>query len=300
MKTNQLFWGILFLTLGSLILLNNITTFEMDWYFILNLWPLILVIFGIYFFIKGSSYKWILVIIISLVLGFVIFAAYKSITGFFYYHDYDDDLEVELYEVPFSKSVQKAFLNIDAAAGKILLKDTTSQLVSISKKGSFGDYIFQNEVDSLEANVSLEMEGEQHFRFGRGFMRNMIRMELNNRPAWNLEFNAGAASINLDLTPFNIERALFKTGATSINVKLGDKADYTRLGVETGVSKVRIRVPKTSGCEINSHTDFVNKDFDGFTKIDNETYRTPGFEDSSKKIMIDLQADVSSVKIVRY
>jgi len=299
MKTHQLFWGILFLTLGSLILLNNVTSFELDWYFIWNLWPLVLVILGIYFFIKGSSYKWILVIVISFVLGFMIFAAYKSVIGFFYHSGYDSEYEAELYEVPYSDSLKKAFISIDAAAGKITLIDTTDQLVSISQKGSFGDYIFQNDVNDEEANISLEME-DQHFRFSRGFARNQINMELNTKPAWNMEFNAGAAAISLDLTPYLIDRVLFKTGATSINVKVGDKSDYTRLGVETGVSKVRIKIPKTSGCEINSHTDFVSKDYNGFAKIDNETYRTPGFEEAAKKVMIDLQADVSSIIVDRY
>lgn len=299
MKTSQLFWGILFLTLGSLILVNNIADLNFDWYFIWNLWPLILVVLGIYFFVKGSSYRWIVVVVISLVLGLMIFAAYKSITGFFYYSD-DESMEVELYEVPYSEGVKKAFLNVDAAAGRIQLKDTTQHLVSISKKGNFGEYIFSNDLEDDQANVSLEMEEEQHFRFGKGFMKTLVNMELNIRPAWNMEFNAGAASINLDLTPYIVERAAFKTGATSIDVKVGDKSDYTRLEVESGVSKIRIKVPKTSGCEIDSQTEFARKQFDGFTKIDNETYRTPGYEDAVKKVMISLNADISNIIVDRY
>lgn len=299
MRTHQLFWGILFLTLGTLILLNNVTNFNMDWYYVWNFWPLILVILGLYFFVKGSTYRWIAVVVISFMIGFMLFAAYKSITGFFYYTDYDDDYEAELYEVPFSDSLKKAYLNVDAAAGKIMLTDTTGQLVSINKKGTLGEYIFMNNIDEGEANISLEMQ-DRHFRFRKGFMKNLIDMELNTKPAWDIQFHAGAASLNLDLTPYIVENISFETGAASIDVKVGDRSDYTRVGVESGVSKIRINIPKTSGCEINSRTDFVNKEFNGFRKIDNETYRTPDYNNASKKIMIDLQADVSSVTVNRY
>jgi hypothetical protein len=44
----------------------------------------------------------------------------------------------------------------------------------------------------------------------------------------------------------------------------------------------------------------ASKDFKGFTKVANQKYQTPNFAKSTNKIMINLQAGVARVDVIRY
>ncbi|RJP64138.1 MAG: hypothetical protein C4539_14795 [Ignavibacteriales bacterium] len=300
MKTGKIFWGVLFLTLGLLILINNITTICLDWSVVWNLWPVILIVIGAFFFMKESKYRWILVALISLILALVIFSTYKNITDFFHEgYDYDDSVETDLYQEPFNDSVKKANLYVEAGVGYLRLKDTTSQLYDVKTKGSFGNYLIDHNITDGSADIYLEYQ-DKHFRFNRGFTKNSIDIRLNPKPIWTMEYEIGVEKVDLDLREYNVESLTFKTGVSSVRVKLGDKNDKTKLRFEGGVSKLIVLIPRAVGCEIMASTELTKKNFKGFDKIDKQNYKTENFETAPKKVLLDLRADVSNITVERY
>jgi len=300
MKTGKIFWGILFLTLGLLILLNNVTSLNFDWSFIWNLWPVILIVIGAFFFMKESKYRWILVAIISFVLALVIFSTYKNITDFFHYdYEYENSLETDVYQEPFNNSVKKANLYVEAGVGYLRLKDTTSQLYDVKTRGSFGNYTIDHNVTDGNADIYLEYQ-DKHFRFHHGFTKNSIDIKLNPLPVWTMEYEIGVEKVDLDLREFNVENLTFKTGVSSVKVKLGNKSEKTKLRFEGGVSKLIVQIPKEIGCEILVSTELTKKRFEGFDKIDKQNYKTENFETAPKKVLLDLRADVSNLTVERY
>jgi hypothetical protein len=300
MKSRHIFWGILFLTLGILILINNLATVYINWGFIWNLWPLVLVVIGLYFFVRGTEYKWILVAVIALLLGLFLFAGFKNITEFFKTDYYDDqDFNVEYFQHPYNKDIKTANLYVKSGVGSIRANDTTDELISIQYKGGFGKYTFQHDVYDNNANLYFELE-EGHFRWNIGPRKNRIEIKINPNPVWDMDYDVGAEGIDLDLTKFKIANLTFKSGVSWIKVKLGDNYDDTKLKFDSGVSKLTVLVPKDAGCEINARTELTKKRFPGFDRIDSQTYRTENYYNAGNKISIDIKADVSNVKVERY
>jgi hypothetical protein len=300
MKSRHIFWGILFLTLGVLILINNLTTVYINWGFIWNLWPLVLVVIGLYFFVRGTEYKWILVAVIALLLGLFLFAGFKNITECFR-TDYnkDQDYNVEYFQHPYNNNIKTASLYVKSGAGSIRANDTTDELILIKAMGGFGKYTFQHDEYDNNANLNFELE-EGHFHWNIGLRKNRIEMLINPKPVWDMEFDVGAEGIDLDLTKFKIANLTFKSGVSWIKVKLGEKYDDTNLKFNSGVSKLIVMVPKEFGCEINARTELTKKRFPGFDRIDSQNYRTENFYDTNKKVTIDMKADVSNVRVERY
>jgi hypothetical protein len=299
MKTHHLFWGILFLLLGTLIFLDNVTILNLDWDFIFNLWPVILVIIGLSILIRETKYKWILVVLSSIIIGLVIFAIYKNIVDFFDTEiEFNSDTTTQSFSEPFASSIKNASLFVDVSAGGIYLQGTTDDLINVFTKGSAGNFNFQPDVTDDKADLYLEQDEDVHF--GKGLRKNRIEIKLNTNPVWDMEYDVGASKLDLDLSPYNTEDVYFKSGVSSIKVKVGSKSDSTKIRFDSGVSKLHILIPKETGCVIDSRTELTNKHFSGFEKIDNDTYQTKNYDSAVKKVYMDLKADVSTINVERY
>ncbi|MCZ6777287.1 MAG: hypothetical protein O7D34_12685, partial [Ignavibacteria bacterium] len=70
--------------------------------------------------------------------------------------------------------------------------------------------------------------------------------------------------------------------------------------VDAGASSITISVPSSAGCEIRYNGGLSRKRFHEFEKVDTDTYRSENFAWSPRKIYIDINVGVSSVKVIRY
>ena len=52
MKSSNLFWGFFLVTFGTLYLVARYTTFLIDWYAIWELWPVLIILAGVFGNIK--------------------------------------------------------------------------------------------------------------------------------------------------------------------------------------------------------------------------------------------------------
>ncbi|MCW9097382.1 MAG: DUF5668 domain-containing protein, partial [Ignavibacteriaceae bacterium] len=69
MKTSHIFWGLLFIVFGLLVLINNFTTIFMDWGAIWKLWPLVIVLLGISIIVKHKYGKGIVAGLAAIILA---------------------------------------------------------------------------------------------------------------------------------------------------------------------------------------------------------------------------------------
>lgn len=299
MKTGRLYWGIFFITFGGLFLLNNFTPLKMDWEFIWTLWPVILIVLGAYFLIKESKYRWILITLSAFVLGFVLFAVIMNVTGFVRDNVEDGEYHVEYFREDYSDNISRAKLYVEAAAGRFEINDTSSYLFDAIAKGRFGNYYFQSDSADSTYDLSLEMEDENHINLG-SINRNNVDIKLNTRPVWDIRLDVGASSVDLDLSPYAVQSLDVQSGAAKVKVKIGNKSEFTKVNFESGVSKLELLIPASTGCQINADTDLSKKNFNGFEKIDSHTYQTSNFNSAVNKAIIDLETAVSSVKVSRY
>ncbi len=304
MKTKHIFWGLLFISIGVLVLLNNFGVMNIYWSGVWKFWPLVIVLWGISFLTKNLIMKNILVGSAAIFLAVVIFASVKSATNIIdndieFVIDGDDvHYEVTDYFQQYDSTLQRATLNFSAGAGSFIIANTTDSLIAVIAEGIKNNYSFTNETSEYSASLDLEMK-QTKFSFGKGKHKNKVDISLNTNPVWDINFDIGAAKIDLDLTPYKTENITVDMGAASLDVKLGNLADETRLSIDAGASSIYIEIPDSSGCEITTDAVLSSKSFEGFNKTDSDLYRTPGFENSKKKIYIDIECGVSSIKVRR-
>ena len=306
MKTSHIFWGTLFIVLGLLVLINNFTTIFMDWGTIWKLWPAAIVLLGISLLIKHKFGKGVVAGVAALIIAVSVFATFKTTTHFIHddfsivFDELDDrEFEVTKYEEAMDSSITKAFLEFDAGAGSFNVKDTTHQLIIMKTEGVKDNYKLKRFDSDSSSKIQFSMK-HTRFRIGGKNYKNRVDISLNSNPVWDMEFDIGAASVNLDLTPYKINDLNIDMGAAALDVRLGDLNDETNVDIEAGASDIDLFVPEGSGCQIKTDIALSSKNFHGFEKIKKNLYRTSNFEDAEKKIYIEIDCGVSSISVRRY
>lgn len=306
MKAKNIIWGLVLVLIGVLFILRNMDVIYFSWHSLWRLWPMALVLIGVTILPVKDTVKVILTVIVLVATAlFLIYYPGKSDrgSGWSFRSDKDETWndrpvgsDQRIFEA-YDTSIKEAELIFDAAAGNFRIEETTAELFEFEREGNLGryNYAMKELGDKREIKIELE-EG----RVISGDLKNRVAMKLNPNPLWDLNVDVGAASIDMDLSAFMISRLDIDGGASSINIRLGNLQEESKIKINSGASSINIRIPEECACEVHTSTVLSSKDLPGFNKVSGGTYVTPEFSSKSKNIIIEIEAAVSSLSVVRY
>lgn len=306
MKNKHIFWGILFISFGIFILVNNLTSYNFYFREVWKVWPAVLILWGLSMIMRQDTIRTVLIGLTAFALAFAVYSSIK--TGFHIFDNefvfnegddnwYDKNITINNFTEKYTPQVQKAILNFDAGAGAFIIRDSTTELFQATTEGPADNYKLNRFDEGKESTIDFMMK-KKRFGFGHNF-KNRVLMKLNSAPEWDLNFNVGASSTELDLTKFKIANAHISMGAASLKAFLGEPLTETNFKVDAGVSSIEIHVPENTGCQIRADVSLSSKDFRGFNKTGDDEYTTDNFSSTAKKIYLDISSGVSSVKVIR-
>jgi hypothetical protein len=305
MKTSNIFWGVFFISVGSLVLLGNLTDLNFTWNSAWKFWPMVLILIGVSILVKNQIGKGIVAGVAGLVLALTLYASVTATTNLI-----DNDFEINFddeaaiydttnFSQEYSDSIKTATLNFSAGAGGFKILTPTDKLIDFVTAGSLNNYsLNRSDLDS-NSEINFEMKNNR-IKLNNKNYKNSVEMSLNKNPEWTLNFEVGAASVDLDLTQYKVSRFNIGMGAASLNIKLGNLVDIARIDIDAGASDIDILIPDSVGCEINSDVALSSKNYEGFKKVDNNLYRSEDFEKYPKKIFIEIDCGVSSIDVKKY
>jgi cell wall-active antibiotic response 4TMS protein YvqF len=299
MKFRNIFWGIILILIGVLFTLDNLHFIDFDWYNLWRLWPVVLILWGISVLPVKNLIKVILVLLV--LAGSITYMMNTTV----YWHERDyhisydnDDREIDQdFTIPFEDSIETAKLDMEVAASRFILIDESYSLLDFEKKGSIIDYKYAVRKTDNSIDIDIYIEDEVVLKSNS---HNRIDMSLNPYPVWDMHYEVGAADVDFDFSGLKISNLTLEGGAAAIRIKLGDDYPETKVNIEAGASSIKVKVPESSGCDLNITSVLSGKNISGFEKIDHGHYRTENFEDADTKIYLVVEAAVSSYSIIRY
>lgn len=302
MKTGQLFWGFFFLTIGTLFLLTKFSVIGSDWYFVSDLWPLLLILWGLYIIIKEKVVRGIVTVAFGILAATIIFGFFF---GLWECSGIDDDWNYshshgnkEFY-LEYDSEITEAQLELDCGVGEFYLNGTTEDLFEAKVEGDIVDYIFSHDTRDEQASVSLEME-DRDFNVIDDEFDNEMDIRLNPNPEWDVNLKFGAAKAYLNFTQHKLRNLDIETGAAKTKIKIGRLLDKVDIAVQMGVSKLDLVIPSDFGCKVRGDMVLMGKDFEGFIDKGSGTHVSENFERVGRKILIDIDGGISSLSIRRY
>lgn len=316
MSYKKLFWGILLVVIGTLFILKNLGWIYFDWGTFFHLWPLILILWGISL-IPIKDYIKLILSLVAILLTVILVTKFENRNQSSFWHknnsnwefEFNDDNEnfdstrisgdmQELFQ-PYDSTIKSATLFFDAAAGDYRLIDSTftDKLMLFRKKGNIGNYSMMSEDSDNSRTINLKIDDSKIRLKNRG---NLVQLYLNPQPAWDFNFDIGAASIDFDLSKFKVNNLKVNGGASSIKLRLGAKNASTNVEVDAGAASMDFFVPESAGVQLRTETVLTSRNINGFTKVSNGLYRTSNYNGAASVINITINAGVSSINVTRY
>ncbi|RVT99988.1 hypothetical protein EOD41_13565 [Mucilaginibacter limnophilus] len=328
MRNDKWITGLVLVLIGAAFLLNNLGYIDFHWGNVFRLWPVFLVMAGVSMVLANQREAWATVVKALVIVGgfaIILFADLGNRSFFWmprdfhYQYDDDDDDDDEVtdskgvvkvqgnseYKQVFAPGTKVALLNISGGGTAYELKDTTANLFAASTKEFTGRYDLTNkQTDSLSV-IDFKMR-DRHGKFRFNWddndknKSNTAELKLSTIPVWDINMNTGASSVEFDLTKFKLKSFKLNGGAASIDLKVGQPLAETRIEVSTGASEVNINVPQNAACSITTQSGLSSVDVNGFTKVGDNHYETPGFAAAKNKIYIKMSGGISDFNVNKY
>lgn len=309
MNNTKVFWGTFLISLGILFLM-----FQFDWInggldFMLNLWPLLIVLWGISLLNITAVLKRILIAISAILLSIFIvalFSAGSSAVKKVKFWDRDhhevkiEEMDKEYFLEYDAQKHDTISLDLEAAAGEFKVGSPTEKLAKVHAKGVFTDISLDYYDEDNELEIEFDDDGDIKIDLEGGEIYRNAYISLNPNVIWDMDFDVGASSFHADLSSYKVREMNVESGAAEVDIKIGELYESVRVFVDAGVSSVKLTVPESFGCEIYEDTGLSGLDFDNFIKEKNGVYRTENFDKSDKKIYIEIDGGISDFNIKRY
>ena len=302
MKNGRVFWGTTFLLIGLLWFLQSTFGLTTDLEGVSRLWPLFIILLGASIVFKDKRVKTPLIGLAGVVFSLSLFSLFNGSNHWvrFYHNPYElKNEEVTMVLDSAASQVKRVYLEVEggassytfrAADDKFLLVKTSGDMevdhdINIQDTNAFGRVYMHGR------NLNLDSEG----LFGQFYFA------LNPQPIYDIEFSLGASSLDLDFSRIAISKLKFGMGVSSVKMKLGaPREDLTEVRIETGVSSVNIELPKDVEALISTEVALSSRSFEGFKSVGKGDYKTPGFDNAQKRIIIELEGALTSFNVTRY
>lgn len=267
MRRGRIFWALMLLLAGMLLLLNNFDVIQVDVWSLF--WPSFLILLGV----------WILVGSLS-----------KT-----------PPRESEKSSISL-EDASEARVQIKHGAGRLQVSGGAAPADLLT--GVFG-WGLEKDVRRREERIDVVMR-PAHGIFpdvifpwtwasGHGLD---WEIALNEELPLDLRFETGAGEASLDFSTVQVKNLRLQTGASSTRVKLPENAGHTTMKVEAGVASVSIQVPEGVAANIQSVSGLssINVDQNRFPKK-NGSFISEDYQTAQNTVEIRIETGVGSVKI---
>ena len=261
MVRGRIFWGLVVLLVGILLLLDNLGYFPG-----INIWGLIWPVF-----------------LIALG-GWILWSYYTRGTR-----------QVEHVTIP-TEGTQRARIRFQHGAGRIDIAAGSSQESLI--EGDFGggvDVRKSQSGDGLE--VRLKLPGNIFpFDWSPGQSLDWS-VSLNGDIPLSLSLETGASKSHLDLRDLRVTELEVRSGASSTSLTLPTSAGFTRVIIGSGAASLNVVVPQGVAARIRSSGGLSNVNVSDRFPRSGSLYQSPDYDNALNKAEMDIEMGVGSVSI---
>lgn len=264
-RQNHLWWGIVLVCIGALLLLDNL---------------------GLLRPLNISAGQLILSVGLIAVGARILWAS-----------THRPDFETETLSIPLEGDEQ-AHLRMDFGAGALRLAGgaPADTLLNGTFEGGVGHDVARAGGET-RVRLSAPSITTMPWDWGPTYRRTWT-VALNGTIPLSITLKAGASDTTLDLTNLRVTRLKLDVGASATHVKLPASAGYTEVRGSSGAASLDIKVPEGIAAHIRTSGALASISVNTARFPRSESgYRSPDYETASNKVDIKLDVGVGSITI---
>ncbi len=270
MNNRNIYWGLIVLLIGVLLLLNTLGILPFTVWQIF--WPLMLILAGLWFLFGSKFVK--------------------------------PNLETVSFSQPLA-NVQQAEIELNHGAGELIISaldnaDHENLLNGLFGGGMEHEVSQRNGLTRLKLRAPVEMFPFAAFPHREGYHWDMA---ISPHVPLQLKLHTGANKSSLNLHDLHVTELKLETGASDTEVILPAVTEYTLFRVQSGAAAVNIRVPQGVAAKIRISGALMGNtiDLNRFPLLSSEpgdkVYQSADYEASAKQVEIKIEAGVGSIQI---
>jgi hypothetical protein len=293
----RLFWPIILIGVGSILLLNNLGVIKGNpWTIIFQLWPVLLIALGLEILFGGAT-GWRA--IVSALLGLVlvggvlwILIAQPPIPGL----NFSSNLQTTNISHPL-EGVESARANLSFGAGtnKIYALSDSNNLVE-GQLQTYGTPNFSVSTSGDRATITLE-PGRSSIPIVIPTSEEKWNVGLNSSVTYDLNLNVGVGQSNIDLSKLRLSGGELDGGVGTSELYLPGQGNY-QLRINGGVGTIRIYAP--SNLAVRAQVDGGVGSFNRLPEMQqvrDDVYETPGFSSAEDAVTLIIDGGVGSISM---
>ncbi len=290
-KVGRLFWGLLLVLIGGLILASNYGVVSVNWFNLWRVWPLFIVAIGLSVLtFKGWAGQLLKVIFLILALGAVTYALVYAPQNF---------QQTTTYDITSQKisSATDVEVNLKTGLGQVDINTVDqADVAKVHLESNIAD--LANDTSLVGTTQVVNINTNPLSSWSDGNIDNRLDVKLTRSLPVKLSLDIGASNITADLSQAQLQNLTIKSGATKSDIKLGDKTALTTVSLDSGASSFIIRVPASSGISVKLDG-VTNNNLDGLVK-NGDTYESVNYGSAGKRIDIVAHLGLASFTLERY
>lgn len=296
----RLFWPIILIGVGSILLLTNLGVITGNpWAIVLQLWPVLLIALGLEILLGGST-GWRAVMSALLGLALVggilwILIAQPAIPGLSFG---SGNLQTTNISQPLDGvESARAELSFGAGTSKIYALSGSSNLIE-GQLHTYGTPNFRVSTSGDRATIVLSPGSASVPLVFPAVSEETWDVGLNSSVTYQIDLNVGVGQSRLDLTKLLISGGTLDGGVGTSELYLPGKGTY-RLTINGGVGTIRIYVPSGVAvrAEVNGGLGSFNR-LPGMQEVRQNVYETPGFSTAENAVTLIIDGGVGSILMV--
>lgn len=298
MRSGHFFRGVLLITAGILLLLANIGYLKpYFWWQLIQLWPVLLIAFGLRLMGRDS---WTVNIAVLLLLGGTLgYAVWISQTDAAV-----GPKSTSRFNQTWNQGIDEADLTVNFGDGRIKIHDGSTELVRAVMDYYREEPTWEFNQDGGRAVMQITQEELRSTSVNIPSLRRQTRewdIALHYIPDWNIKLNAGACTLDADFSRLKVNNLQINTGASDIKVRMGVQEEDGTVVVKAGASNVQLSFPQSAGVKVDITGALSNNNLAeaGFVKVD-ESFYSPGYENAEYFYNLEISVGVSNILVLRY
>lgn len=295
----RLFWPIVLIGVGSILLLSNLGVIVGNpWTIIFQLWPVLLIALGLEILFGGTN-GWRAVVSALLGLGLVasvlwVLIAQPAIPGL----NFNSNLQKTTISYPIS-GVESADADLSFGAGSnhLYAMSDSSNLI----EGTLQTYhppTFVVTQSGDRANIRLEPGTGTIFGFPPFSPEEKWEVGLNSAVTYRINLNMGVGLSKVDMNQLRLLGGEINGGVGTTEMWLPNRGEFT-LHVNGGVGELRIYVPRNMAvrAEVNGGLGAFHG-MPRLQQVGEDVYQTEGFSSAENAVTLIIDGGVGAITLI--
>lgn len=293
---NKVFFGLFAVIYGLAFLVNQTGLFSLNIDLGL-IWPLFIIFIGLSLLRKRDVISTSLGSTAATLCVAAVFISFMSPVPASYSQSANTVFPIDIMK---EVGAEKVDITINAGAGDISVYGISGgSLVKGEAQTNLSEVKAESKVKDSVQSVTVGMSGMRKW-FAKDNPTNRFYVGIDEETPLSLKINSGASNNNIDLSGIMAEYVSLGTGASNVNLTMGNKLDKATVKIEAGASSINLNLPKGIGVKVFIESGMSSQDLTGFVQTDKNNYQSPNYETAEKKIDVSVSMGMASLSVNWY